>query len=75
MVTFHYNLIDMNRKVSAEHNDIEDKAVVAAIAAAIYEITDDIHDIEPTVLTIDKVSRRYSPWSSKIHSIRELPKK
>ena len=61
-------------KSGAEHI-VEDEAVVAAIAAAIYEVTEGIHDIEPTVLTIDNVARRYSPWSSKIHGIRELPKK
>ena len=54
---------------------VENEAVIAAIAAAIYEATEDIHDIEPTVLTIDKVAHKYSPWSSKIHSIREMPKK
>ena len=54
---------------------VEDEAIVAAIVAAIYEMTEDVHDIEPNVLTIDHVARRYSPWSSKIHGIRELPKK
>lgn len=49
--------------------------VFAAIATALYEFTEDIHDMENTVLTIRKVTRNYSPWSSKIYGLRELPKK
>ncbi len=49
--------------------------VLAAISAAIYEMNQDVHDIESTILTIDEVKRNYSPWSSKIYSLRQLPKK
>ena len=49
--------------------------VIAAISMALYEISDSHHDIENTVLTINKVKRNYSPWSSKIYGMRELPKK
>jgi Na+-transporting methylmalonyl-CoA/oxaloacetate decarboxylase gamma subunit len=49
--------------------------VLAAISAALYELNEDVHDIERTVLTIQKVKRNYSPWSSKIYSLRENPKK
>lgn len=49
--------------------------VFAAIATALYEMSDDNHDIEHTVLTIRKVRRAYSPWSSKIYSLRETPRK
>ncbi|MCD8267232.1 MAG: lamin tail domain-containing protein [Parabacteroides sp.] len=49
--------------------------VFAAIATALYEMNDDNHDIENTVLTIRKVRRTYSPWSSKIYSLRETPRK
>lgn len=48
--------------------------VLAAISAAIYEMDQDVHDIESTILTIDEVKRKYSPWSSKIYSLRQLPK-
>lgn len=44
-------------------------AVYAAIAAAIYLYDEELHDEEATVLTINKVSRAYSPWSSKIHGL------
>ena len=47
-----------------------------AIAAnALYEMSDDNHDIENTVLTIRKVQRSYSPWSSKIYTLRQSPNK
>lgn len=49
--------------------------VLAAISTALYELEEDIHDLENTVLTIHKVKRNYSPWSSKIYSLRELPRK
>lgn len=38
----------------------------AAITAAIYLYNDELHDQENTVLTIQHVSRRYSPWSAKV---------
>ncbi len=53
----------------------ESGEIYAAIAMAIHEITEDEHDDENTVLTIKNVARSYSPWSSKIYTLRELPKK
>ncbi|MCD7848357.1 MAG: lamin tail domain-containing protein [Parabacteroides sp.] len=53
----------------------ESGEIFAAIGAALYEMSDDNHDIENTVLTIRKVQRTYSPWSSKIYGLREVPKK
>jgi Na+-transporting methylmalonyl-CoA/oxaloacetate decarboxylase gamma subunit len=49
--------------------------VLAAISAALYELDEDVHDIERTILTIQKVRRSYSPWSSKIYTLRETPRK
>lgn len=48
--------------------------IYAAIAMAIYEATE-LHDDENTILTIKNTVRHYSPWSSKIYTLRELPKK
>ncbi len=47
----------------------------AAISAALYLYFEEVHDIESTVLTIKKVQRTYSPWSSKIYGLREYPVK
>ena len=49
--------------------------VFAAIAMAIYAATEEVHDAENTVLTIRRVERTYSPWSSKIYGLRDLPKR
>ncbi|MDR2563975.1 MAG: lamin tail domain-containing protein [Prevotellaceae bacterium] len=53
--------------------DVESGEVYAAIAMALYEYQNDIHDLEHTILTIEKISRAYSPWSSKIYGLRQLP--
>ena len=47
--------------------------VYAAIAMALHEMQDEVHDVEETVLTISRVKRSYSPWSSKIYTLRENP--
>lgn len=44
----------------------------AAIAMALYLCLDEIHDEESNVITIRRVSRTYSPWSSKLYSMRNL---
>ncbi len=52
-----------------EHDSGEE---IAAIVMAIHEHFN-AHDTESTVLTINKVKRAYSPWSSKIYNLRTLP--
>ena len=47
--------------------------VYAAIAYALHLYQNEIHDEESTILTIDKVTRNYSPWSSKIYTLRQTP--
>ncbi len=41
----------------------------AAISAAIFLFVEELHDTENTVITIQKISRRYSPWNSKIYNV------
>ena len=48
--------------------------IYAVIAMAIYEAIE-LHDEENTILTIKNTVRNYSPWSSKIYTLREIPKK
>lgn len=50
-----------------------DGETVAAIAMALLRYEDNLHDIENTILTINKVAKVYSPWSSKIYSMRQMP--
>ncbi|MDR2131303.1 MAG: OadG family protein [Odoribacteraceae bacterium] len=47
----------------------DDTLAHVAIAAAIHLYNEELHDEENTVLTINRVSRAYSPWSSKIHGL------
>lgn len=49
--------------------------VYAAIAVALYRYSRDLHDVENTVLTINRAAKVYSPWSSKIYGLRRLPNK
>lgn len=52
---------------------VESSAEVnAAIATAIHLYFSEMHDNESAVLTINKVARTYSPWSSKIYGIRQF---
>ncbi len=45
---------------------------IAAIAMALLDHLE-AHDAESTILTLKKIRRAYSPWSSKIYGLRELP--
>lgn len=46
--------------------------VTAAIAMAIILNNEEMHDEESRKITITRVSRIYSPWSSKLYSMRNL---
>lgn len=61
--------------ITEDHIDVDSGEVIAAIAAALAEHFDGKghHDMEDTILTIKRMRRAYSPWNSKIYSLRELP--
>ncbi|MDP4239428.1 MAG: hypothetical protein Q8904_08170 [Bacteroidota bacterium] len=40
---------------------------VVAIAMALHLYYGEVHDNESNVITIKRIERRYSPWSSKIY--------
>jgi Na+-transporting methylmalonyl-CoA/oxaloacetate decarboxylase gamma subunit len=42
----------------------------AAISLALHLYFSEVHDEESGILTIKKVSKAYSPWSSKIYAVR-----
>ena len=48
--------------------------VNAAIAMALFLYSEQLHDIEDPIITMSKVSRTYSPWSSKIYGLRKSPR-
>lgn len=47
----------------------------AAICTALYLYFTELHDEEKYVMTVKKVSRTYSPWSSKIYGILDIAKR
>ena len=48
-----------------------DPNVAAAIAMALY-LSTDVHDYESDAITINRIERRYSPWSSKIYGMNGI---
>jgi len=51
---------------------IQSGEVNAAIAMALYQYFDELHDVESGIITIKRVSRHYSPWSSKLYNMKNL---
>lgn len=49
--------------------------IIAAITMAIYDLQDEVHDIESNVLTIVRQPQDYLPWSAKEFGMRKLPNK
>lgn len=45
--------------------------VCAAIAAAIYAYAQDLHDVEDTIITIQKVERAWTPWNAKFYNMNK----
>ncbi len=60
-------------KNKTEGRNVTDEEA-AAIALAINMYRNDLHDMESLTITLKKVSRIYSPWSSKIYTLRQNPK-
>ncbi len=48
---------------------------VAAIALALQMYKSDVHVEESTVITINRASRMYSPWNSKLYGMTEMPER
>ena len=62
------------RQTAAQLNkDAISGEVIAAIATTIRLFEEDLHDKESEVITINRVARTYSPWSSKIYGINNQP--
>ena len=46
----------------------------AIIAATIHMYLQEVHDFENYSLTIKRIDKIYSPWSSKIYGLRKWPR-
>ena len=64
---------ELSMQENARKNSSDDE-VGAAIAMALYLYSNQIHDQENPVITMIRVSRTYSPWSSKIYGLRKSPR-
>lgn len=66
-----------NRNKNISHDEIpEDHYIIegnvtAAISLAIHLYFNELHDEESNIVTIKKVRKAYSPWSSKIYSVNQ----
>ncbi len=58
-----------------EHEAITDQEIAAAIITALKIYKSNLHDQESEMLTIHRITRAYSPWSSKIHGLTQLPER
>lgn len=50
-------------------------AEIAAIGIALKLYQDELHDIETNILTINRVTKAYSPWSSKLYGLTQTPQR
>lgn len=57
-----------------EHENEVSIEIAAAIAMALSAHLGGAHDTENAILTIQRASRNYSPWSSKIYNLRHHPR-
>lgn len=62
---------DIN-KPDITNKKMDDGEVTAAITMALYLHFNEIHDEESNVITIQRISKTYSPWSSKIYNMRNF---
>jgi glutaconyl-CoA/methylmalonyl-CoA decarboxylase subunit delta len=72
--------MEIKKKIPAEdikgaHNDEDISGEVnAVIALALHLYRTQLHDNEDPVITMKRVARTYSPWSSKIYGLTRAPK-
>lgn len=60
-----------NSTIAIEEREISSDEI-AVISLALYQFLNDLHDEESNVITIKRIERRYSPWSSKIYGMTNL---
>ena len=58
-----------------EHEAITNQEIAAAIITALKLYKSNLHDQESEMITIHRIARAYSPWSSKIHGLTQVPER
>lgn len=63
-------------KAGRKEEEIIDIAAneIAAVSMALHLYFNTMHDEESNIITIKRIERRYSPWSSKIYGLNNLIK-
>ncbi|MBE9468486.1 MAG: OadG family protein [Bacteroidetes bacterium] len=70
------NIFKTTQKEVSPDEDLSMPAdVSAAISMALYLYDNEIHDEEFHVITIKHAAKTYSPWSSKIYGVTNLPQR
>jgi Na+-transporting methylmalonyl-CoA/oxaloacetate decarboxylase gamma subunit len=74
IINMKFNRDKLRKKSKQEEAVTQDDFVVegnvtAAISLALHMYFNELHDEESNVVTIKKVKKAYSPWSSKIYSV------
>lgn len=59
----------------AHDHAISDQELAAAIITALKLYKSALHDQESEMLTINRITRAYSPWNSKIHGLTQVPER
>lgn len=57
-------------EIRTQYHETLTGEVNAAISMALFLYLNEIHDEESRIMTMERVSRTYSPWSSKIYAVR-----
>lgn len=60
---------DKKQEQVTQNDFVVEGNVTAAISLALHMYFNELHDEESNVVTIKKVKKSYSPWSSKIYSV------
>jgi hypothetical protein len=69
-MNFKRDMLRKGKKVKEPDELIISGEEIAAISMALNLFFSELHDEESGILTIKKVSKTYSPWSSKIYAVR-----
>ncbi len=79
LLSMHIRLKFKRKKENGENYDKGGKYISgqenAAIATALHLYFSQLHDEESTIMTIKKVKKDYSPWSSRVYSINAFQRK
>lgn len=66
------NLFRGKQAVKDDAPHVDAGEISAAVAMALYLHFGEMHDVESGVVTIKRISKLYSPWSSKLYHMRNL---